>query len=110
MPPHDTHYDTLEVSPRASAVVIQAAYRCLAQGHHPDKHGGSDLMDNKFKQISAAYSVLRDPAQREIYDRSQGLVTLANDRRGRSKPQTGYLDAISSGSDSSRPFGFRPLV
>lgn len=110
MAQHDTHYDTLEVSPRASAVVIQAAYRCLAQRHHPDRQSGTDPVDSKFKQINAAYSVLRDPALRESYDRSLGLVTLANDRRGRIKAHAGYLDSISSGPDRSRPFGFRPLV
>lgn len=107
---YETHYDTLEVSHRASAVVIQAAYRCLAQRHHPDRHGESGQGDSKFKQISAAYTVLRDPAQRQIYDRSMGLITRSNDRRGRNNEHAGYLDSLSSGPDRSRPFGFRPLV
>ena len=106
----ETHYDTLEVSPRASALVIQAAYRCLAQRHHPDRNAQSASDDSKFKQISTAYTVLRDPGQRETYDRSLGLVTLANDRRGRTKVHAEYLDSTSSGPDRSRPFGFRPLV
>ena len=106
----ETHYDTLEVSPRASALVIQAAYRCLAQRHHPDRNAPSASDDNKFKQISTAYTVLRDPGQRETYDRSLGLVTLANDRRGRTKVHAAYLDSSSAGPDRSRPFGFRPLI
>jgi DnaJ-class molecular chaperone len=110
MPPTNTHYDALEVSPRASAWVIQAAYRCLAQRHHPDRYAQSAADDSKFKQISTAYAVLRDPGQRETYDRSLGKVTLANDRRGRPKVHAEYLDSLSSGPDRSRPFGFRPLV
>ena len=106
----DSHYDTLEVSPRASALVIQAAYRCLAQRHHPDRHAQAAPDDSKFKQISIAYTVLRDPGQRETYDRSLGLVTMANERRGRTKAHAQYLDSTSSGPDRSRPFGFRPLV
>lgn len=106
----DTHYDTLEVSPRASAVVIQAAYRCLAQRHHPDRHAGVQPDDTQFKKINMAYSVLRDSGQREVYDRSLGIVTLANDRRGRSKAHASYLDSPSCGPDRSRPFGFRPLA
>lgn len=106
----DTHYDTLEVSPRASARVIQAAYRCLAQRHHPDRHPQAESDDSKFKKINTAYALLRDPGQRESYDRSLGIVTLANDRRGRPKVHAEYLDSSSSGPDRSRPFGFRPLV
>lgn len=40
----NTYYETLEVSANASAFVIWAAYRCLAQHHHPDKHSGSELV------------------------------------------------------------------
>ena len=110
MPHNDTHYDVLEVSPRASAVVIQAAYRCLAQRHHPDRQGSQNQEGSKFKQISAAYTVLRDPGQREAYDRSLGFISAANDRRGRGNAHAGYLDSLSSGPDRMRPFGFRPLV
>lgn len=110
MPHYETHYDTLEVSPRASALVIQAAFRCLAQRHHPDRQEGADPGDSKFKQISAAYTVLRDPSQREIYDRSVGFFRLSNERRGRENTRAGYLDSRASGPDRSRPFGFRPLV
>jgi curved DNA-binding protein CbpA len=106
----ETHYEALEVSPRASAVVIQAAYRCLAQRYHPDRQDVPNQADGKFKQISAAFKVLRDPSQKEAYDRSLGLITLANDRRGRGKVHAGYLDSLSAGPDRSRPFGFRPLV
>jgi curved DNA-binding protein CbpA len=35
--PMKSPYETLEVSPHASPSVIQAAYRCLAKRHHPDK-------------------------------------------------------------------------
>lgn len=107
---NDNHYEALEVSPRATAVVIQAAYRCLAQRHHPDRQDAANQTDSKFKQISAAFTVLRDPSQREAYDRSLGIITVTNDRRGRGKAHAGYLDSLSSGPDRSRPFGFRPLV
>ena len=35
-------YEELEVSPRASEEVIQAAYRRLAQTFHPDRYKGPD--------------------------------------------------------------------
>ena len=33
-------YEILEVSPKARPAVIKAAYRCLVQENHPDKHPG----------------------------------------------------------------------
>jgi DnaJ-class molecular chaperone len=41
MKPERTLYDVLEVSQRASPVVLKAAYRSLAQSLHPDKNLGT---------------------------------------------------------------------
>jgi len=51
------HYETLEVSPRASYEVIQAAYRVLARNAHPDRNPASDA-DVRIRHINAAYAVL----------------------------------------------------
>ncbi len=58
--PHPTLYETLEVSPQASPSVIRAAYRCLAQHHHPDKHLNSGDAGQRLAQINFAYSVLAE--------------------------------------------------
>ncbi len=65
------YYKILEVHPEAGIEVIEKAYRALAVRYHPDKHLPSRKRwaEEKFKELSAAYSVLKDPAQRRDYDR-----------------------------------------
>lgn len=64
-----THYDTLEVMRSASDVVIRAAYRSLAQQHHPDKNiKNSDYDENLMSRINEAYAILSDPKKRKDYD------------------------------------------
>ena len=58
-------YDMVGVDADASAREIRAAYRRAARDAHPDL-GGSDAA---FRQVSAAYEVLRDPDRRARYDR-----------------------------------------
>lgn len=62
------YYDILEVSPRASAEVLRAAYKSLMQRHHPDKHGTDSRMAQRASLIAQAYGVLSDSAQRAAYD------------------------------------------
>ena len=61
-------YEILEVSPLASALVIRAAYRCLAQFNHPDKNPGTDTAIERQSRLNRAYAVLSDPEQRRRYD------------------------------------------
>jgi hypothetical protein len=62
------YYDILEVSPRASAEVLRAAYKSLMQRHHPDKHGTDSRMAQRASLIAQAYGVLSDSSQRAAYD------------------------------------------
>jgi molecular chaperone DnaJ len=62
-------YATLGVPRDASDDDIKQAYRKLATQWHPDRNGGSKDAEEKFKTITEAYDVLRDPQKRAAYDR-----------------------------------------
>lgn len=58
------YYSVLGVDKKASQDDIKKAFRKLAHQHHPDKGGA----DEKFKEITEAYSVLSDEKKRREYD------------------------------------------
>jgi molecular chaperone DnaJ len=60
-------YEILGVSRTASGDDIKRAYRRLAREHHPDMNSDPTAED-RFKQVSAAYEILSDPAKRRQYD------------------------------------------
>lgn len=66
-----TLYSILGVPKGASAAEIKSAYRKLAKKHHPDANPGDTKVEEKFKEISAAYSILGDEKQRARYDRGE---------------------------------------
>jgi molecular chaperone DnaJ len=61
------HYAALGVDKTATPEEIKKAYRRMAREFHPDVNPGSDAED-KFKEVTHAYEVLSDPAQRQNYD------------------------------------------
>jgi curved DNA-binding protein len=65
---YQDYYEALGVPRDASTEDIRRAYRQLARKFHPDinKEAGAE---DRFKAISEAYEVLRDPEKRERYDR-----------------------------------------
>jgi len=62
-------YSVLGVQRAASDDEIKKAYRKLAMQYHPDRNNGSREAEEKFKEITEAYDVLRDPNKRAAYDR-----------------------------------------
>ncbi|MDQ3426674.1 MAG: DnaJ domain-containing protein, partial [Gemmatimonadota bacterium] len=61
-------YVLLGVSRDASETDIKKAYRKLAMEHHPDRNSAPEA-EARFKEITEAYEVLRDPQKRGAYDR-----------------------------------------
>ena len=63
------YFEVLEVQRTASDDEIKAAYRRLAMRWHPDRNNGSKEAEEKFKELTEAYDVLRDPQKRAMYER-----------------------------------------
>ena len=59
------YYELLGVPKNASDSELKKAYKKQSMQYHPDRTGGSD---EKFKQINEAYSALKDPQKRQMYD------------------------------------------
>ena len=63
------YYEVLGVPKDADSAEIKKAYRKLAMEHHPDRNAGSPEAEVRFKELSEAYEVLKDPDRRAAYDR-----------------------------------------
>jgi molecular chaperone DnaJ len=65
------YYAVLGVERTVDEAGIKKAYRKLAMRYHPDKVGAEEKVqaEAKFKEITEAYEVLRDPEKRAVYDR-----------------------------------------
>ena len=64
-------YTVLGVKNDASQDDIQKAYRKLAKKLHPDLNPGNKRAEEQFKDVSAAYDLLGDPAKRARFDRGE---------------------------------------
>jgi hypothetical protein len=70
----ESHYETLGIDHAATQAEVNAAFRRLAREHHPDRFAGQPEAiradaEERFKRVSVAFEVLRDPTRREDYDR-----------------------------------------
>ena len=63
------YYEVLNVSQSAGEDEIKKAYRKLAIKYHPDKNPDNKEAEEKFREATEAYEVLRDSEKRSRYDR-----------------------------------------
>jgi curved DNA-binding protein CbpA len=66
--PSPDYYSVLGLSREATLVEIKRAYRRLARTCHPDLNPNDAEGEERFKRITEAYEVLRDPLLRADYD------------------------------------------
>lgn len=64
-------YQRLGIDRGASQADIKKAYRSLAKKLHPDRNKDDQKIADRFKEVSAAYSILGDDEQRARYDRGE---------------------------------------
>lgn len=93
------YYDVLGVGRDASDEEIRRVYRRLAREYHPDINKDPGAED-RFKDISEAYEVLRDPEKRARYDQLG-----ANWRGGRAGPDVSGAPGRAGFDDVRVDFG-----
>jgi DnaJ-class molecular chaperone len=87
-------YEALGVARGASEADIRSAYRKLAKRYHPDMNPGDKQAEERFKEASAAHTLLSDAEKRARFDRGeidasgqeQGFGAGAGGGRYRSSP------------------------
>jgi DnaJ-class molecular chaperone len=87
-------YTVLGVKKDASQDDIQKAYRKLAKKLHPDLNPGNKRAEEQFKDVSAAYDLLGDPAKRARFDRGE------IDASGVERPQHHFYRDFAERGDS----------
>ena len=75
-------YELLSVAKGVSPDALKKAYRKIAMECHPDRHPGDKKAEQRFKDISEAYDVLKDEQKRAAYDRF-GHAAFENGGGGR---------------------------
>jgi molecular chaperone DnaJ len=68
------YYALLGVKKDAPEAEIKKAYRKLAQRYHPDANPGDSSAEERFKEISQAYEVLKDEKKRKQYDQMREML------------------------------------
>ena len=68
------YYQVLEVAPGVPTSAIRSAYHRTSRRFHPDGHRAHEaelqtVLARISKRVAEAYSVLRDPRRRQVYDR-----------------------------------------
>jgi len=62
------YYEVLGVDRAADVDAVKSAYRKLAMKYHPDRNPGDKTAEDRFKEATEAYEVLKDQQKRQLYD------------------------------------------
>lgn len=97
-------YEILGLAKTATADDIKKAYRKLVRTSHPDLHPDDAGAEARFKAISAAYDILKDPETRARFDAGE------IDGLGAERPQRRYYRDFADAADNTyqRGRGFGP--
>lgn len=87
------HFTVLGLKVGASEEEIKKAYKSLAKKYHPDKNSDAGA-EEKFKEIGAAYEVLKSQDRREIYERD--LNRQKEQKSSKVPPSGGFSSYFTS--------------
>ncbi len=97
MATNKSYYDILGVKRDASDDEIKRAFRKLAAKYHPDAGGD----EQKFKEVSEAYTTLSDPQKRREYDQLLMFGGMPGGGFGGAGGRGGYTYTTNVGGDWS---------
>lgn len=89
-------YEVMSVPRDADLATIKKAYRRLARELHPDLHPGDKAKDLRFREVNAAFEILRDPGTRKRFDAGE------IDAAGHEIPQRTFWGEHAAGDDASK--------
>ncbi len=97
-------YETLGLPKTATDAQIKAAFKKLARKHHPDLRPDDKSAIARFKEISAANDLLKDPETRRRFDAGEIDATGAETRVQR--PQQPFYRDYADGPGHAAQDGF----
>ena len=87
-------YETLGVTKTATDAEIKDAFKKLARKYHPDLHPDDKAAEAKFKDLSGAHDLLKDPEKRRRFDAGE------IDAAGAERPQERFYRDFADGPAS----------
>ena len=97
------YYQLLGIDRQASDDEVKKAYRKAAMQYHPDRNSAPDA-EARFKEVTEAYEVLRDPDKRAAYDR-YGKAGVGAGNSGGGGGGFGHVDLTEALNIFMRDFG-----
>ncbi|UCC68238.1 MAG: DnaJ domain-containing protein [Armatimonadota bacterium] len=99
------YYQVLGVGRDADEKEIKRSFRRLARKYHPDVNPGDKVAEQKFKEISEAYEVLRDSKKRRQYDQFGQVGDFWGQRGTGAGAPGGFTWQATAGPDFDFGFG-----
>ena len=96
------YYEILGITRSSNSKEIKKAYLKLAKKYHPDQNSDDPNAEQKFKELSEAYEVLKDEQKKSAYDRF-GHAAFENGGAGAARQGGGQ--GGFSGADVNDMFG-----
>ena len=95
------YYEILEVSEKASAEVIEKAYKALVKKYHPDLQPNENKQEaeKKIKIINEAYEILSDATKKESYDNKLNASKI-NQQQNYNQNTTSHANTINTNNSN----------